>query len=658
VDRLWRLRLIWLCVGGGVVAAAAIAHSQAPGSSVAAGLTVIASAWVLLTALVLLKALWLWLTYRVGIRLFISYLLIGVSPFLFCAALAAFVLYMLMGQYASQRLSAEMRQLALELARSCRQASQAYEDGSTAGALKVLQGLPSETTLSLPRVHWLARLGDREVRSSGAGGLELPTWLDESPFGGPVFDGDEPLFLVGLATTDAAVAALVPLDADTALALSRQLWFDVSFLPVTEESEGELGIRLSRLPGTSSRALVLYPGATPVADLWGSTSDEGATLLERAIVFWFRASVDVRNLMTGERHEGRLLVSLLRTSPARVWADFTHSRYQLGSHLVTMLVAIASLFLMVYGFSAGVAAAMILSITRSTARLTRGAQEVAQGRFGHQVPIKRRDQLGDLALAFNRMTRAVQHMLADVAEKERLAHDLQLAREIQVSLLPESLLDHGGLTLRAEFRPAQEVGGDYFDVFCLAEDHLVLTIGDVAGHGLHTGLLMAALKSSVAALIHEGYRGAELLLKVGHLLQHQSKSRVMVTMAVIELEQYMVRVSNAGHPPPYLLTSAGDVEELLGGSVPLGSPLCRPAVLERPFTRGSRLVAYTDGLVEGANRDGEPLGYAALAGLLEDAAGLDGAALVAATLEGFDRHIEGQPVADDLTLLVLEHRAE
>jgi len=135
---------------------------------------------------------------------------------------------------------------------------------------------------------------------------------------------------------------------------------------------------------------------------------------------------------------------------------------------------------------------MILSITRSVKRLSAGALEVERGNLDHRVPVKRRDQLGDLGRSFNHMTGSVQSMLDDVAEKERLAQELELAREIQESLLPARHLDLGRLTVRATFQPAAEVGGDYFDVFPISEDRLVVAIGDVAGHGLSTGLLMAS----------------------------------------------------------------------------------------------------------------------------------------------------------------------
>ncbi len=110
-----------------------------------------------------------------------------------------------------------------------------------------------------------------------------------------------------------------------------------------------------------------------------------------------------------------------------------------------------------------------------------------RGNLDYRIPVKRNDQLGDLGRSFNHMTESVQSMLSDVAEKERLAQELELAREIQESLLPKKHLDFGPMSVRATFQPAAEVGGDYFDVFPMSDDRLLVAVGDVAGHGLSTG---------------------------------------------------------------------------------------------------------------------------------------------------------------------------
>jgi sigma-B regulation protein RsbU (phosphoserine phosphatase) len=254
------------------------------------------------------------------------------------------------------------------------------------------------------------------------------------------------------------------------------------------------------------------------------------------------------------------------------------------------------------------------------------------------------------------MTDSVQSMLADVAEKERLARELELAREIQESLLPARQLEVGPVTVRATFKPAAEVGGDYFDVFPLSEDRLVVAIGDVAGHGLSTGLLMASLKSSVAALVHEGYSGADLIEKVNHLLLEHGRGRTMVTLSLVDIDlgEGQLKLANAGHCPPYLVGAIGEPVELMTSSLPMGSRLCRPASLERAFPAGSSLVLYSDGLVEAMSPAGEPFGYGRLAEIVATRTNQSDADLSAKLLDALADHVAGTPAIDDLTILVVE----
>jgi sigma-B regulation protein RsbU (phosphoserine phosphatase) len=321
-----------------------------------------------------------------------------------------------------------------------------------------------------------------------------------------------------------------------------------------------------------------------------------------------------------------------------------------------VIAALGIFFFICYGLAMATAATMILSITRSTSRLSAGARAVERGDLGHRVPVKRRDQLGDLARSFNHMTDSVQSMLADVAEKERLARELELAREIQESLLPARHLEMGPVTVRATFMPAAEVGGDYFDVFPLTEDRLVVAIGDVAGHGLSTGLLMASLKSSVAALVHEGYSGADLIDKVNRLLLGHGHGRTMVTLTLIELdlEGGRLNLANAGHCPPFLMVSGSPLEELLASSLPMGSRLCRPATLQRCFPENSSLVLYSDGLTEALSPAGEPFGYERLGEILANPPSGSDSDLTGRLLEALAKHAAGTPAIDDLTILVVE----
>jgi serine phosphatase RsbU (regulator of sigma subunit) len=163
----------------------------------------------------------------------------------------------------------------------------------------------------------------------------------------------------------------------------------------------------------------------------------------------------------------------------------------------------------------------------------------------------------------------------------------------------------------------------------------------------------------VAALVHEGYSGPELIEKVNHLLMEHGKARTMATLSVVDiaLGDRRLKLANAGHCPPLLIDPENGIEELMAGSLPMGSRLCRPASLEGAFTTGSRLVLYSDGLVEAISPDGEPFGYERLEEVVGSATDLSGTGLTKAILDALAAHADGVPAADDLTILIVERNS-
>jgi len=650
------------------MAAAAVAVVVNDESQAAGVLSLVLLLWLVASLWLGLVRLWRWMTYRVGVRLFISYVLVGLLPIIFGAAFTAVGLYIMMGQYTSVRFGSEMKRVRSELESECHAVLGRLQTRGADQAEALLEELAATNPKPLPRVKWQAQLGNRRLRLGGGDELPEVTWVADDSRATVARYGDAAYSVVAaVSPLGDRVIALIPLDEDTAAAISSHWWFDVAFFPLDEgrsrdgrgDGGGDAGSEAATATATVGTDGVSFNlGGEQLAGktIWPEWDVGDGSFLSRPLVVWFRVVVGVVDLATGERIEGENLLALLRTSPRAVWRDFTLSRYELGTHIWGILAGLGLFLLVSYGLALALATGMILSITRSVKRLSAGARAVERGNLDHRVPVKRHDQLGDLARSFNHMTSSVQSMLVDVAEKERLARELELAREIQESLLPARHLEMGALSVHAIFRPAAEVGGDYFDVFPLSEERLVVAIGDVAGHGLSTGLLMAGIKASVAALVQEGYGGADLIERVNRLLIGQEKSRTMVTLSVIELDLAENRVSlaNAGHPPVFLLTADGGVEELMAGAMPLGTTLCRPKVVERPFPTGSRLFAYSDGLVEAASAEGEPFGYARLARILSDAEALSGAALTKLILDELAEFTSGGDLADDLTLLVVE----
>lgn len=654
----------WWLAGAVILVTAAATLGLAPESEFAEVIFVLSLLWAIGSVGWLAWRLWRWMTYRVGVRLFVTYLMVGVLPVLFAIAFGLVGLYVLMGQYTSVRLGSELRRVRWELAHQCDTILQRAELQGADSAIGLLEEFAAASHEPLPRVVWQSRIGDRIVNLEGGQDLPEMNWLAASERRLTARYGD---LTYGIVSATAAsgdrVTALIPLDEVSARAISLAWWFDVAFFVEDDDGDGDTGVSVreeheheSSSAGQGGMRFSVDGQEFSGNEFWPEWSETDPSFLARPLIVWFRVVPDMVDLESGEPLEDANLLALLRTSPVNVWEDFTLSRYELGRELWGALAGLAAFFLIGYGLALAAAAAVVFSIARSTSRLTQGARQVERGNLDHRVPVKRQDQLGDLARSFNHMTDSVQSMLVDVAEKERLARELELAREIQQSLLPARRLELGPLRVRATFQPAAEVGGDYFDVFSVADDRLVVTVGDVAGHGLSTGLLMASLKSSVAALVHEGYAGTELIDKTNRLLMEHGQARTMVTIVVIDVDPVRGRVllANAGHPPPFLIGGDNGPRELLAGALPMGNRLCRPASTECEFPNGARLFLYSDGLVEAAAADGEPFGYDRLYRLLAESTDLDDDGLIARVLEALADYTAGVPLSDDLTLLVIE----
>src|SRR5204862_6414357 len=155
---------------------------------------------------------------------------------------------------------------------------------------------------------------------------------------------------------------------------------------------------------------------------------------------------------------------------------------------------------------------------------------VRQGDFTHKIPVKSDDQLGELTDSFNSMTASIEDLLRQAAEKKRLEEELRIAREIQMSLLPQGPLRMPGLSVTALCVPAREVGGDYYDFLPLDDHRVGVLIADVAGRGTSAAVYLAELKGLILPLsrIHASPRA--LLIDAHHIIAEHLDARRLITM--------------------------------------------------------------------------------------------------------------------------------
>jgi sigma-B regulation protein RsbU (phosphoserine phosphatase) len=193
-------------------------------------------------------------------------------------------------------------------------------------------------------------------------------------------------------------------------------------------------------------------------------------------------------------------------------------------------------------------------------------------------------------------------------EKNRLERELNLAREIQMNLVPSGSLRSGEWEIHGRVVPARQVGGDAFDYFPLGEGRMGIAIADVSGKGVPAALLMSNVQASLRAFCNGRMAIPEALQQVNRSVARNATAGKFITLFYAELDAANRRILfvNAGHNPPYLRRASGEVEPLEAGGMPLG--IFEDAQFElgeTAFQPGDSLLLYSDGIPEAfdANED-------------------------------------------------------
>jgi serine phosphatase RsbU (regulator of sigma subunit)/predicted ester cyclase len=244
----------------------------------------------------------------------------------------------------------------------------------------------------------------------------------------------------------------------------------------------------------------------------------------------------------------------------------------------------------------------------------------------------------------------------EARERERIEQELQVARRIQQELLPETTPELDGWQIAAYYRPAREVGGDFYDFLDLSDDRLGLVVGDATGHGMPAALVMAAARSMLRAVAQPLDSPGEVLARVNHALYPDIPSDMFVTCfyAILEAESGRLLYANAGHDLPYLRQD-GIAEELRARGTPLGlMPGMDYEEKEIVLDAGESVLFYSDGLVEAHDPRREMFGFPRLRALVTEHDDADGSLVdrLLSELSGFVG--DGWEQEDDITLLTLQ----
>lgn len=241
-------------------------------------------------------------------------------------------------------------------------------------------------------------------------------------------------------------------------------------------------------------------------------------------------------------------------------------------------------------------------------------------------------------------------------ERSRMRDELDDARTVQLSMLPHAAPDLPWIEVASVSVPATEVGGDYYDYLVLDDERVALVIGDVSGHGMASGLVLAALRGGLHLLRRELGRPVEVLERLDAMLEATTPGRMFVTLqlVLVDRRRRQVTVANAGHPPVVLLGGRG-CEALGPPARPLGTRLGGGFDAETAtFQPGDMLLLYTDGFTEVRNYRDEPFGRARLEQEAQRRRNATGVKALRDELLSSLTHFRGDvEQEDDITLIVV-----
>jgi len=571
------------------------------------------------------------LFWRVGRRLLLSYFLIGLLPFLLFAILMAGIGYTAAGILSQAALRAQreatvarMEQWNLEYALTGKRPE---------AGLKTLQIFDSR---------------DGTIK-------KIPGWIWEKPFRGMVGKDDTAFFVTSRVYDQRgirAIALVQPLDYEWA----RSVRDEKNMLLIHTIARN----RIKKKSGSSVDADLDLSGTVNGENASGTGSNVDFQMLARHAwrnrgVIWGDISDPLVEWETGARNFNLRSFTFISNPIANLMEAYI-GRTKYAEVIMGLILGLTVLLMLIYLFASLFAGVLIFSISRAVNRIEKGTLAVERGDFSYRIGMKPRNQLGQMATSFDRMTESIGTLLTKVAEKERLQSEIDIAAAIQRNLLPKEGPKFRGVSFSAHFEPTASIGGDYYDVFNLDSSRLAVAIGDVSGHGLSTGLVMAMVKAAITTLVEEGADETSVFRRLNDLVFRSTEKRAFMTLAftIFDLSENQIRHTNAGHLYPYVLRLGASPFAIESPSLPLGvREVIETRTCEVTLEEGDTIVYLSDGIVEALDANGDPFGFDQLEAVLRSVRGKSPSEVQESILSAIARHSGARPADDDRTVMVL-----
>jgi sigma-B regulation protein RsbU (phosphoserine phosphatase) len=346
--------------------------------------------------------------------------------------------------------------------------------------------------------------------------------------------------------------------------------------------------------------------------------------------------------------------------------DFTLAIVMPSNELFASLnyMSLVSVVLAILGSVLLIITMLVISrrISRPLKQVVLLTDEISKGNFDKKIDVpETHDEIYQLSVAVNRMQDSIKQYIKDLQEttrkKERIEKELDIARSIQLSMLPEKIPDKG-VAIEALLKPARAVGGDFYDFFYVDEKRICFVIADVSDKGVPAALFMAVTMSSIRSYSTTCSNPAEIVTTVNNTISENNKASMFVTLflGIIDIETGKLDYVNAGHTTPYILTAKGELKKLKEKGNPVvgvfgGIKYSNRSIL---LNAKDKLFLFTDGVNEAFSKSDEQFGDKRLEELLEKLVTSSPLEIVDSVENTVKKFSQGREQSDDITILCIE----
>ncbi len=348
---------------------------------------------------------------------------------------------------------------------------------------------------------------------------------------------------------------------------------------------------------------------------------------------------------------------------AHILIDYAAIRTEIGKGrwndlnltLLVWLIGAAGLFL------------LIILVMNPFRRLSEWVKQLGQPGVANEMDIDSSTEIGEIAQAFSDITLKLRESQVNLAEQERLQKEMQVAQEIQQTLLPSEVPVIEGYGIDSYYAAAQEVGGDYYDFVEVDKDTLGIVVADVSGKGVPGSLVMTMIRTALRTEARGIRDAAEVLARVNDFVVNDMKKGMFVTLfyVIIDSKKRRLNYASAGHNPMILYRASRNKSYYLNPhGFPIGISLPDKNLFRNTIesdtlslNEGDILLMYTDGITEAMNRRRQLYGEERFLTVIRENGHLAADEFVVKLHEDLNSFTEGTPQSDDITLVAIKEKS-